>query len=287
MIAREVLEDTWALAKRNLKVFYRDRSSVFVALGGVAIILVLYLAMLRPSVISQYAEFPSASVMADAWVIGGMLCIIPVTSAAVALGSMVKDRYTGAVRDFRASPAGSVAITGGYLVSTFVVSLSMTSLFLAIAVVWVLASGASVGAAEIAMAVGLMFPTSLFSCAMMYFLMLFVKSRAAYDGFVMLVNLLMGFFTGTYVPLGVLPDGVRDALSLFPSTQAGSLYRDVLGSEALRSTFPAERVAAERAYLGFDLFVGGFQITPGVAVLSLFGFAALFFALSAAVARRV
>ena len=275
------------LTKRNLMMFFRDKSSVFSTLLGVLMVLLLYIGILRGGIISGFETYPSPGAMADAWIIGGLLGIIPVTSSAVAMGRLLYDRISGTFGDFRSSPADTAAITFGYVLSTFVVAFVMSMLFLVIACIWAVSNGLSVSATDVLVSVGWMIPSILSACSILFFLTFFIKSKGAYNGFIMLLNILIGFGTGTFIPLGIFSEGVRGVLSMIPATQSGAVFRNIFGSDAMETTFgPSGELEGARRDLGYDLSVGSWQIEPAFTVLYLLGTAALFLLFSALMMRR-
>ncbi len=69
-----------ALAKRNALCYFRDRQSVFFSLMGVLIVVLLYLLFLRNMLIEPYSDMPGMGNLIDAWVLSGILGIVPVTT---------------------------------------------------------------------------------------------------------------------------------------------------------------------------------------------------------------
>ena len=90
-----------ALAKRNVLCYIRDRQSVLFSLMGVLIVVLLYLLFLRNMLIESYPDLPGMDNLVDVWVMSGILGIVPVTTCAGALQTMVEDRTGGRDRDMR------------------------------------------------------------------------------------------------------------------------------------------------------------------------------------------
>lgn len=284
---RSFAETAGTMTKRNLMMFFRDRSSVLATLMGIVIILFLYIGILRSGIVGEFADYPSPGTMANAWITGGLLGIIPVTASAVAMGRLLYDRISGTFGDFRSSPADTSAITFGYILSTFVVAFVMSLIFLVFACIWAVYNGLNITASDILISVGLMVPSILSACSILFFLTFFINSKGAYNGFIMILNILIGFGTGTFIPMGIFSKSIQNVMSVIPATQSGAIFRDIFGAEAMETTFgTAGEVETMRTYLGYDLNIGSWQIDPVFSVLYLFGTAAVFFLLSVLMMRR-
>ena len=85
------MNDMLSLAKRNVLCYFRDRSSVFFSLMSVIIVILLYLLFLRDMLISANPPIDGMDRLVDAWVLSGILGIIPVTTCAGALQTMVEE----------------------------------------------------------------------------------------------------------------------------------------------------------------------------------------------------
>ena len=77
-----MMDPSLALAKRNILCYLRDRESVFFSLMGVLIVVLLYLIFLRDMLISNWPDMPGIGNLIDAWVMAGILGIVPVTTCA-------------------------------------------------------------------------------------------------------------------------------------------------------------------------------------------------------------
>ena len=85
---------------RNLKVFYKDKSSVFFSMLAVLIIIVLYFAFLGDSLSSAYEGVEGMDGIMDSWISAGLLAVASLTSTMGAFGVMVEDRARRLAKDF-------------------------------------------------------------------------------------------------------------------------------------------------------------------------------------------
>ena len=59
----------WAMTKRNLKVFFRDRSSVFFSLLAVFIIIALYAVFLGDTITGGMEDVEGIDFLMNSWII--------------------------------------------------------------------------------------------------------------------------------------------------------------------------------------------------------------------------
>jgi len=64
-----------AMIKRNLLLYFRDRSGVFFSLLGALISFILYLVFLKQNMLTSWQRVPHAKLLLDTWLIGGTLAI--------------------------------------------------------------------------------------------------------------------------------------------------------------------------------------------------------------------
>lgn len=259
-----------ALARRNVLCYLRDRQNVLFSLMGVLIVVLLYLLFLRNMLIESYPDLPGIGNLVDVWVMSGILGIVPVTTCAGALQTMIEDRAVGRDRDMMVTPMGARSIAMGYVLSTFAVGMIMSLLTLAICLVYLVATGCPLSAGGVAMTVVLLIPSSLSASIVMYALTAFLRSTGAFSGFFTVVSVLIGFLAGIYMPMGTMPTGMQVVGTLVPASHMAALFRDNLAIDAMDVTFSgasAEVVSQFRYDMGFDLQLGGFGF-DGITMLA-------------------
>jgi multidrug/hemolysin transport system permease protein len=107
------------LLKRNLLIFFRDKSSVFFSLLSVFIIIGLYVLFLGDMIVQGMSDMPGARFLMDSWIMSGLLAVTPITTSLGAMGTIIVDKKYGLYKDFAVSPLKRSTITGGYVVSAF------------------------------------------------------------------------------------------------------------------------------------------------------------------------
>ena len=115
------------LARRNIKIFLRDRAGVFWSFLSVILVFGLYVLFLG-NMLKQGFSHPSTNTdfLTDSWIMAGMIAIASITTTMGAFGTMVDDKSKNILKDFSASPISRRALVGGYILGAYVIGLIMT-----------------------------------------------------------------------------------------------------------------------------------------------------------------
>ena len=278
-----------ALAKRNTLCYLRDRQSVLFSLMAVLIVVLLYLLFLRDILISSYPEMDGMPHLIDAWVMAGILGIVPVTASAGSLQTMIEDRVSGRDRDIAVTPLSRWEIVGGHVLSTFASGLVMSLLALVICLVYLVAVGCPLSAAGVAECVVLLIPSALSGSVIVYAMVSFIRSTGAFSGFFTVVSVMIGFLAGIYMPMGTMPEAMQVVGTLVPASQMAALFRESLCSDAMADVFagaPADVLGGFRTDMGFDLALGGFEFSATASLAYSLAVAAVFMAIAVLAVRR-
>ncbi len=121
-----------SLVKRSLKVFLKDRMTVFFSLLAPIIILVLYILFLGDiqvtSIKSQFDSFGVSvddkliGAFVDSWMLSGVMAVSCITVSFSVNTVMVHDRENGIINDMIASPIRKYLINFSYIVANFVIT---------------------------------------------------------------------------------------------------------------------------------------------------------------------
>ena len=264
-----------ALLLRNLRVYFRDKASVFFSLLSVLIIILLYALFLGDAWSSGSVFQGRAGVknMMDSWIMAGLLAVVSVTSTMGAFGIMVEDKSRKIMKDFASSPLSRAGLTGGYILSAFLIGLLMSLVTAVFAVIYMVArGGAFPGLPVLGKTMLLIIITSLSNTSLVLFLVSFINSSNAFSTASTLIGTLIGFLTGIYMPIGQLPAAVQSIIKVVPTSHAAALLRQTLMEEPLQKVFagaPAEMVNAFKETMGVTLSMGGKPLTPMTHVLVL------------------
>src|SRR5699024_8819595 len=136
------MSSVFAIVRRNLRLFFRDRMNVFFSLLGALILFLLYTLFLgnmqRSDIEHEFSGASSDHVFAfvDSWMFAGIVLIATVTTGLGALSALIEDGESGRFRDFLVSPTRQRSLVLGYLLAAIVVALIMSTVVIAVSVVY-------------------------------------------------------------------------------------------------------------------------------------------------------
>jgi multidrug/hemolysin transport system permease protein len=270
--------------KRNVKLFFRDKSAVFFSLLAVFIIIGLYALFLGDVWLSEFSEADGARFLMDSWLISGLLAVTSVTTTLGAFGIMVEDKSRNIAKDFYSAPIKKSSITGGYLFSVFIIGVIMSIIALVISEVYVLLNGGELLSAGAALKVfGIIMLSTLSSTALMCLIVSFFKSQNAFTTASTIIGTLIGFIAGIYLPIGTLPEAVQTIVKGFPVSHSAALLRQVVMNAPMDVTFagaPQQTLDEFNSMLGVSYTFGDFSVTPLMSIAFLVITAILFYGLA-------
>lgn len=262
--------------KRNLLVFFKDKSSVFFSLLSVFIIIGMYALFLGDVWTSSMSDLTGVRYLMDSWIVAGLLAVTSVTTTMGAFGIMVEDKSKKIIKDIRSAPLPRVSIAGGYILSAFIIGVIMCLVTLVLAELYILSNGgALLGGIALLKVLGLILLSTFSNTAMVLFFVSFFKSNNAFATASTIIGTVIGFLTGIYLPIGQLPNAVQWVIRVFPPSHSAVLLRQVVMADPLAKTFagiPAEYLEGFKETMGVVFKFGDTTVTPlmsmGILVVS-------------------
>ena len=98
-----------------------------------------------------------------------------------------------------------------------------------------------------------------------------------------MLGTLIGFITGIYLPIGVLPTGVQWVVKCFPVSHGAALFRQVMMTQPLVTSFngaPQATVDVFKENFGVVFKFGDSYASPLTSVIILLATAAVFYTLA-------
>jgi len=284
-----------ALASRNILVYVRDRMSVFFSFLSVIIIIGLYALFLgkvqADGIQAAAGGLRGVRALVDSWIMAGLLAVNAVTISLGVLGTMVFDREYRRFTDFIVAPASRTGIVVSYLISACVISFLFSLVALVVGELYIVAGGGPLlSLRNVVRVVGMLALDVASSSAIMFLVASFLKTGSAFGALATVLGTLIGFVTGVYVPLGVLPDAVQKFVVLLPFTHSAAMLRQAFCEAPLATVFSSAPASVQAQYAreyGIVLFWGNTEISMPVMVLVVSGAFVLFLAASAARLRKV
>ncbi len=263
------------LIKRNLKLFFRDRTSVFFSLLAVFIIIGLYVLFLGNMMTKNFKELlgDNARFTVDSWVMAGLLSVTSITTTMGAFGTMVEDKTKKISKDFSSAPLKRSQLAGGYIMSSFIIGVIMSIAALVVAEIYILAGGGKlITLVPLLKLFGVMILSVFAGSSMVFFIASFFKSNNAFATASTIIGTLIGFLTGIYIPIGSLPSAVQTAIKIFPISHAGALFRQIMMAVPMSIAFknaPIQAISGFKQAMGVVFYVGGKELSPLVNILVL------------------
>lgn len=278
-----------SLTSRNLKNFFRDKASVFFSLMAVFIIIGLYGLFLGNIQVQSLKssvglDLPQAAWLVNAWILAGILAVSTVTVSLGAYGTMVDDVHQGQIKDFFVSPIKRTELVAGYMISSALISAIMNVLALAISEAYIVLDGGKLlPPLEMLETVGVLLLSIFSFSSLVCFITSFVKSPRAYGTLSTIVGTMIGFLTGIYVPIGILPNSLITIMKFIPFTYSAVWLRQIFTAAPMAIVFDGAPASVAKTYgdmYGINLYFGNTPVEPWMMALIITGTGILFFALS-------
>lgn len=274
-----------SLVKRNCLVFLRDRASVFYSLMSMLIVLTLmgiFLGNMNvesiTELLNQYGgvrdtalDKENAFQLVQYWTLAGILVVNSVTVTLTVIGVMVDDVNENRLESFYCAPVGKNIIALSYITAAAVIGIVFCTLTFGAALTYIYVSGGTLLSVNAILQVILytMVNVCIFS-VIMYLAALFVKSSGAWSGVATIVGTLVGFIGAIYLPMGSLPNGVKDVLKYIPVLHGTSLMRKICCEEAVNTAFKNTSdglISGYREYMGIDIVMNNKVVGSGCQLL--------------------
>ncbi|NLH01518.1 MAG: ABC transporter permease [Clostridiales bacterium] len=273
-----------SFAIRNLKVFFKDKTSVFFSLLAVFIIIGLYALFLGDVWTNSFNYISGVRFLMDSWIMAGLLAVTTVTTAMGAFGIMVQDKERKIIKDFAASPVRKRDIAGGYILGALIVSIIMSLITLILAEIYIISNGGSLMyLSAFLKTLGLILLCALCNTSMIFFIVSFFNSSNAFATASTILGTLIGFITGIYIPIGSLPSGVQWVVKCFPVSHGAVLFRQVMMALPISKSFagaPDEVINEFSESLGITFKFGDTTVSPLTSILILLASSVIFYILS-------
>ena len=279
-----------SFVSRNLKVFFRDKTAVFFSLLAVLIVLGLYIFFLGDVWIDSFPNIKGVKNLMNCWIIAGLIGVTSVTANMGAFGTMIEDKSKNKIKDFYVSPIKKSKIVGGYIISSFIVGSMMSVLTLIISQIYLAYSGVDVlNFKELIEVFLVILITSLSNSAMILFIVSLFNSEKAFSTASTIVGTLIGFITGIYLPISMLPDSVQIIVKLFPTSHGISILRQIFMKKQMDISFadiPTNYIDEFKESMGVIYYINDKLISNTTSIFILIVSTIIFFSLAVLVLYR-
>ena len=273
-----------SFVSRNLKVFFRDKTAVFFSLLAVLIVLGLYIFFLGDVWVDSFPNIKGVKNLMNCWIIAGLIGVTSVTANMGTFGTMIEDKSKNKIKDFYVSPIKKSKIVGGYIISSFIVGSMMSVVTLIISQIYLVYSGVDVlNFKELTEVFLIILMTSLSNSAMILFIVSLFSSEKAFSTASTIVGTLIGFITGIYLPISMLPDSVQIIVKLFPTSHGISILRQIFMKKQMDISFadvPTNYINEFKESMGVVYYINDKLVSNTASVFILIASTIIFFFLA-------
>lgn len=273
-----------SFVSRNLKVFFRDKTAVFFSLLAVLIVLGLYIFFLGDVWVDSFPNIKGVKNLMNCWIMAGLIGVTSVTANMGAFGTMIEDKSKNKIKDFYVSPIKKSKIVGGYIISSFIVGSMMSVVTLIMSQIYLVYSGVDVlNFKELTEVFLIILMTSLSNSAMILFIVSLFSSEKAFSTASTIVGTLIGFITGIYLPISMLPDSVQIIVKLFPTSHGISILRQIFMKKQMDISFadvPTNYINEFKESMGVVYYINDKLVSNTASVFILIASTIIFFFLA-------
>jgi multidrug/hemolysin transport system permease protein len=268
-----------ALSKRNLRLFVRDKALVFFSFLSVIIILGLYVLFLGEIQVNNIKQsigmdLPEIDALVYAWMLPGLIAVASMTLSLGNMGRLVDDAQAENLNDFLVSPLKRWQLILSYLLSSVTITSVISVLMFGLSIVIVkLKGGPWLNVEQILQSLGVMILLIVSSALLSLYIASWVKTQNTYGVVNSMVGTFIGFVTGAYMPMGIMPVFVQNMFNILPVSLGASMLRQIYLGPIMDKVFaqaPIEMVNEYRYFQGIDLKVFGNILEPNFMLIVIF-----------------
>lgn len=259
----------FALTKRNIKLFFKDKGLFFSALLVPLILLVLYATFLAKVYLDSFRSSIPEGITVDDKILHGLvagqlfsslLAVCCITVAFCANIVMVQDKYLGVRKDLLVSPVKPSVLALSYYLATLAVTLIINLIALFASLIYVGVVGWYLTFGDVMLVVVDVFLFTMLGTALSSIINVFLRTQGQVSAVSSIVSACYGFVCGAYMPISQFGSGLKNVLRLLPSTYSTALIKNHamrgVFAEMAKKGFPDEVIAniKQSVDCSFDFF---------------------------------
>ena len=266
----------FALIKRNVKLFFKDKGMFFTALITPGILLVLYATFLGNVYKDSFlSALPEGLKMAEDLINGCVSAqltssILAVSCVTVAFCSnllMVQDKVNGSIRDLTMTPVRKSTLSLGYYFASLFSTLIICVVALVLCLSYMGFMGFYMSVSDVLFLLLDVFLLVMFGTALSSIINFFLSTQGQISAVGSIVSSCYGFICGAYMPISQFSPALQKVISFLPGTYGTSLVRNhAMGGvfrEMERVGFPEEVVEGMKDTVDFNLYFFGNHVSLG------------------------
>ena len=220
------------LINRHLKLFIRNPANIVLSFLSSLVIISLYFLFIRDFTIKAVSDYGFKSTYNDLFVdklmTSGLLIVIGATSVLSIIFIFVKDHQSGIIKDFLVTKVSYIKIVYSYFFASFIISIIITLIaFFGIEIFFIIKYQEYSSVTNIIYSVTIIFFSSALSSLIVLIIALGINNFQSFSTFETLYGVVIGFFTGVYIPIGYYPGIIKNIFFYFPLCQTTSILRNI------------------------------------------------------------
>ncbi len=270
------MKTVFALVKRNIKLFFKDKGVFFTSLITPAILLVLYATFLgnvyRDSFLSSLpVGFTLTDKVINGYVgsqlIASLLAVSCVTVAFCSNMIMVQDKASGCIKDIMISPVKPSLLALGYYFATLISTLIVSLFALVLCIGYISFTGMFITFTDILLMIGDVFLLVMFGTALSSIINFFLSTQGQISAVGTIVSSGYGFICGAYMPISQFSEGLQRVISFLPGTYGTALLKNHAMSgvfaEIDRQGMPVEAITEFKKAIDCQLYFFDHEVSLG------------------------
>ena len=236
---RQTLNSYTGMTKRNVLLFFKDKTTLLFSMLAPIIVFLLYIIFLKNAYLDGLKDaskdfgdlisLKDIDSVTNAWLLAGVLGTSAITVSLNSLQVMVKDKENKIDYDYTSSPIPSVVVILAYFTGAFLNTFIITGLILTLGLIILSLIGSLYLTFE---AIILLYLVTILASASSTIIMMvvvsFFKRSSALGAFSGIISAAIGFIIGAYIPLGEFSEAVQGIMALVPGSHISCLYRNLL-----------------------------------------------------------
>lgn len=283
------MKSVMALTQRNLRLFIRNKPLVFFSLLSVMIVVGLYVLFLGDINVQNIRseigrDIPQIDALVFAWMLPGAIAISTMTLALGNMERLVDDAQSETLSDFMVSPVTRVQLILSYVLATIIIAFLISGLMFGVSLVVVWSKGGGwMEPIPMLQVLGIILLMIISSSLLSLLIASFITSANTYGVVNSITGTFIGFVTGCYMPMGIMPVFVQNIFNALPVSMGASLLRQIYLAPIIDDVFagaPSAVVSDYRIFQGIDLVMFDQVLTPSFMMIAMVAGVAILFVLS-------
>lgn len=176
--------------------------------------------------------------LVNAAAMAGVLMINCILVPLNVLTIMVQDHTDMRINSFLVSSISRDKLVFGYWLAPFIVSVLLNILCLFISQGFILMSGGNwLSSTSVLKLCGVIAANSFSTTSILFLVAISIKNSNAYNTLTGIVSALVGFLTGTFIPLGVFPESIQKIFAFLPAHYGATMMREIMTESSLNAVF--------------------------------------------------